>query len=204
MGLPGRPRTYHTDRPATVAERQTRWRQIQRHPRSRLKVYHRSQTVEWSTPPEIFTPLHAEFGFTLDVCAKPDNAKCVRYFTEAQDGLMQSWAGEICWMNPPYKETAKWIRKAYESAQAGATVVCLVKSTTDTAWWHDYAQPHSPGSSGRRSASEGEGHSRPDFPLIHDVQLSCQLKNNVNNIKALEFCHEIRWSLGAACNLGVF
>jgi hypothetical protein len=29
--------------------------------------------------------------------------------------------------------------------------------------------PHSPGFRGRRSASEGEGRSRLDFPLIHDV-----------------------------------
>jgi hypothetical protein len=31
---------------------------------------------------------------------------------------------------------------------------------------------HSPGFSGRRSASEGEGRSRLDFPLVHDVQPS--------------------------------
>jgi hypothetical protein len=60
--------------------------------------------------------------------------------------------------------------------------------------------PHSPGSSGRRSASEGEDHSHPDFPLIHDVQSSCQPQNNVNNIKALEFYHEIRWSLSFSTN----
>ena len=31
-----------------------------------------------------------------------------------------------------------WVRKAYESAQNGATVVCLLPARTDTAWWHDY------------------------------------------------------------------
>jgi len=42
-------------------------------------------------------------------------------------------------MNPPYgKEIAKWIIKAYESSLGGATVVCLIPSRTDTAWWHDY------------------------------------------------------------------
>lgn len=30
------------------------------------------------------------------------------------------------------------MRKAFESAQAGATVVCLLPARTDTAWWHDY------------------------------------------------------------------
>lgn len=43
-------------------------------------------------------------------------------------------------MNPPYGRTiGDWMRKAYESAQAGALVVCLVPARTDTAWWHDYA-----------------------------------------------------------------
>lgn len=43
-------------------------------------------------------------------------------------------------MNPPYgREIGKWMKKAYESAQAGALVVCLVPSRTDTRWWHDYA-----------------------------------------------------------------
>lgn len=43
-------------------------------------------------------------------------------------------------MNPPYGRTiGLWMRKAYTSAQEGATVVCLVPARTDTAWWHEYA-----------------------------------------------------------------
>lgn len=42
-------------------------------------------------------------------------------------------------MNPPYgRQIAVWVKKAYESAQNGATVVCLLPSRTDTAWFHDY------------------------------------------------------------------
>src|SRR6266853_968221 len=82
--------------------------------------------------------LHAEFGFTLDVAAQPGNAKCPRYFTPEDDGLAQPWDG-VCWMNPPYGKTiGQWMRKAYESAQAGATVVCLVPARVDTRWWHRY------------------------------------------------------------------
>jgi hypothetical protein len=45
-------------------------------------------------------------------------------------------------MNPPYGHgVAQWIRKAYTSSLAGATVVCLVKATPDTRWWHAYT-PH--------------------------------------------------------------
>jgi site-specific DNA-methyltransferase (adenine-specific) len=43
-------------------------------------------------------------------------------------------------MNPPYgREIGKWMAKAHEEADRGATVVCLVPARTDTAWWHDHA-----------------------------------------------------------------
>ena len=46
-----------------------------------------SDTPEWATPQDFFDELNAEFGFTLDVCATPENAKCERYFTQDTDGL---------------------------------------------------------------------------------------------------------------------
>ncbi len=104
-------------------------------------MYHRSLTVEWATPQAFFDQLHSEFGFTLDVAAQPGNAKCPRYFTPAEDGLMQAWEG-VCWLNPPYgKAIGQWIAKAAQSAQAGATVVCLVPVRTDTKWWQGYVTP---------------------------------------------------------------
>jgi phage N-6-adenine-methyltransferase len=96
-----------------------------------------SATPEWATPQEFFDKLNLQYGFDLDVCATPENAKCARFFTMADDGLVQDWRG-VVWMNPPYgRQIGKWVRKAYESAQAGATVVCLLPARTDTAWWHD-------------------------------------------------------------------
>jgi len=98
-----------------------------------------SATDEWETPQDLFDELNAEFSFTVDVCALPINAKCSRFFTPEQDGLIQEWSLETCWMNPPYgRQIGKWIRKAYEESQKGATVVCLLPARTDTAWWHDY------------------------------------------------------------------
>lgn len=92
----------------------------------------------WETPPEIFGPLDAEFGFTLDPCATALTAKCLRYFTEAENGLVQSWAGERVFMNPPYgREIYAWTRKARMEAEAGALVVGLLPASTDLAWWHD-------------------------------------------------------------------
>ncbi len=65
-----------------------------------LAVHFSSETCLWETPQAFFDALDAEFGFTLDVCALPENAKCERYFTPEADGLKQEWRG-VCWMNPP-------------------------------------------------------------------------------------------------------
>lgn len=104
-----------------------------------LNVHFSSATDLWSTPQNLFDRLNERWHFDLDECATPANAKCARYYTERQDGLALAWRG-TCWMNPPYGRTiGRWMKKAYESAKAGATVVCLVPARTDTAWWHDYA-----------------------------------------------------------------
>jgi site-specific DNA-methyltransferase (adenine-specific) len=84
--------------------------------------------------------LDAEFRFTLDPCSSDTNARCVRHFTRREDGLAQDWTRDVVFMNPPYgREIGQWMRKAHESARAGAIVVCLVPARTDTAWWHTYA-----------------------------------------------------------------
>lgn len=88
------------------------------------------------TPPEIFDPLNAEFGFQRDVCALPHNAKCPVYWTPTEDGLQQEWSG-ILWMNPPYgRDIGKWVQKAWLAACEGAaTVVCLLPVRSDNEWW---------------------------------------------------------------------
>jgi site-specific DNA-methyltransferase (adenine-specific) len=103
-------------------------------------VHFSSATDEWPTPRSFFDAVEREFGpFDLDPCATQESAKTPRYFTKADDGLAQVWSGRV-WMNPPYGRTiGLWMKKAYESSQAGCFVVCLVPARTDTAWWHDYA-----------------------------------------------------------------
>lgn len=102
-----------------------------------MAVHYSSSTPEWATPQDLFDTLNAEFAFELDVCATPENAKCDRYYTAEQDGLAQPWEG-VCWMNPPYGDgIGKWVQKARESAENGATVVCLVPARVDTGWWWD-------------------------------------------------------------------
>lgn len=98
-----------------------------------------SATDLWATPQWLFDELNAEFGFEIDVCALPENAKCDQFWTAEEDGLKQAWRG-VCWCNPPYGEKiGLWVHKAWQSAKDGALVVCLLPARTDTAWFHDYA-----------------------------------------------------------------
>ena len=96
-----------------------------------------SKRQDWETPDSIFDPLNEEFGFTIDVCANDANAKCKDYFSEEDNALEQEWNG-VCWMNPPFGEQGKWVKKAYESSESGAIVVCLLPARTNTNWWHEY------------------------------------------------------------------
>jgi phage N-6-adenine-methyltransferase len=101
-------------------------------------VHFSSKSDRWATPQWLFDVIDAEFDFTLDVCAVAENAKCPRYFSPSVDGLQADWTGN-CWCNPPYgREIGQWMEKAYRSALAGATVVCLIPARTDTDYWHRF------------------------------------------------------------------
>ena len=98
--------------------------------------------TDWETPADLFQPLHDEFGFTLDCAASAVNAKVARYFTEEQDALSLSWGREVCWVNPPYSNVGAWVKKAFDAACEGATIVMLLPARTNTNWFHDICVPN--------------------------------------------------------------
>lgn len=47
--------------------------------------------------------------------------------------------GGAVFCNPPYgRETGKWVRKAWEEAKSGTTIVLLIPARTDTSYFHEY------------------------------------------------------------------
>lgn len=97
-----------------------------------------SKEMDWQTPVDFFSKLDKEFNFTLDPAAVPVSALCEKYFTPEDDGLKQDWSEDIVFCNPPYgRSISNWIRKGYQEGQK-TTVVFLIPSRTDTAYWHDY------------------------------------------------------------------
>ena len=98
-------------------------------------IFLSSQTVEWATEQAFFDQVNREFNFTVDVAATAENAKCARFYTIDDDGLMADWDGETVWCNPPYGDRIKdWM---YKAAVSAATTVLLVPARTDVKWFHE-------------------------------------------------------------------
>lgn len=101
------------------------------------ELHFSSKTNEWATPQAFFDNLNKEFSFTLDPSSTKENAKCKKFYTEKDNGLVKSWDNEIVFCNPPYGRGLKdWVKKASEAR--GGVVVLLVPARTDTSYFHDY------------------------------------------------------------------
>ena len=89
-----------------------------------MNIHFSSNSNEWATPQDFFDALDKEFNFTLDPCATKENTKCAKYYTEADNGLAQSWDNEIVFCNPPYGRSIKhWVEKASEATGGGSSVI---------------------------------------------------------------------------------
>lgn len=111
------------------------------HPQQLQRQGARDEIDDRATPPELFGPLHERFRFTLDVAAAAHNTKCPRFFTKADDGLSQAWAGERVWCNPPYSDIAPWVAKAH-SEPAALVVMILPANRTEQGWWQRHIEPY--------------------------------------------------------------
>lgn len=80
------------------------------------------------TPDEIKAWVGAQLGGDfLDVC--PANP--------AFDGLAVPWQ-QNNYCNPPYKNIAPWLKKAFEEHGNGRSTMLLLPSRTSPMWFHDY------------------------------------------------------------------
>ena len=70
-------------------------------------------TDVWGTPQWLFDALDKEFGFTLDPCSDGTNAKCAKFYSIHESGMLKDWGTETVAMNPPY-----WTRPARAAAVA--------------------------------------------------------------------------------------
>jgi len=109
----------------------------QNHPQQEVKPH----VDDRATPPEMFGPLDARFGFTVDAAALPHNTKCPVFWTPEDDGLKQSWAGHTVWCNPPFSNLLPWVQKAWRERDAEAVVMLVPANRTEQGWWQDHVEP---------------------------------------------------------------
>lgn len=115
---------------------------------------------EYGTPIALVKRAAALLGrtdFDLDVCATTANTRAGFFFTKQVNGLQQNWCSlwtarrsssvvssrgkctqPLCWMNPPYSNSAAWCKKAVETACAAGRVLGLLKVDPGLSWWGDY------------------------------------------------------------------
>src|SRR5438128_1589559 len=84
----------------------------------------------YGTPRPFWLALDREFHFTVDVAADDDHHMTERYYTPAENGLLQPWAGEVVWCNPPYSDIAPWVSRGRAERENGATTVLLLPART--------------------------------------------------------------------------
>ncbi len=94
------------------------------------RILFKSERQDWKTPENLYKKLNKEFKFNFDPCP-------TGHPELLPDGLNIEW-GDSNFVNPPYKEIAKWIKKGFEEWKKGKTVVFLIPSRTCTRWWHAY------------------------------------------------------------------
>jgi len=87
----------------------------------------RAMREEWGTPASVFDPLHAEFGFTLDAAALPENAKCAAYFTPSDDGLSEPW-------NVTHERGCAEVREYYAENLPERGVHCICERSREVVW----------------------------------------------------------------------
>lgn len=78
----------------------------------------------WETPKEIYDS-YMRMGF-YDPC--PINPK--------EDGLTIEWK-RMNFVNPPYSQIKKWVKKAIEEHKKWKLVVLLLPARTDTKWFRE-------------------------------------------------------------------
>lgn len=101
-----------------------------------------SDSPEWFTPSKILAPVRAVLGeIDLDPCSNDvaqQEVQSRRYYTEADDGLSQSWDATTIFMNPPYgRAIGAWTDRLISTYRTGAVraALALLPGRTDTDWF---------------------------------------------------------------------
>ncbi len=108
-------------------------------------VHFLKESDEWYTPADFVELVERALGgeegddtpIDLDPCAEDGKRVPAKaHFTEDDDGLSREWHGRV-YMNPPYSQADRWVKKLLQEYAEGRTTaaVVLVAARTDTEWY---------------------------------------------------------------------
>lgn len=86
-----------------------------------------------ATPESLKAALYEKYGLTHDPC--PLGGYELMLEDKIPDGLTTPWHARN-FVNPPFKETVKWVRKAIDELDEGRFSVLLIPARTNTKYWH--------------------------------------------------------------------
>lgn len=90
-----------------------------------------AKTDNHPTPPKITDFLYSFYKIDLDPCSDLDkNIKAKRHYTIEDNGLEQSWQGNL-FINPPFSELPKWAEKAIADFNSGNITELIFLSKLD-------------------------------------------------------------------------
>jgi hypothetical protein len=105
------------------------------------EFYASSASVEWYTPAYLVDAVIRTMGaIDCDPCSNPPpyNVPAAVHYTQADDGLLQPWAGRI-YMNPPFggNSMQHWMGKLQTELALGrcTEAVILVPARTEARWF---------------------------------------------------------------------
>lgn len=109
-----------------------------------MKYNFEQKRNDYQTPPELIEKILKRLNepcFAFDTCCSERNIPAYFHILEPNcDGLVYSWFKEGGWnyCNPPFDECGKWVKKAYDEQQRGASSVLLIPVRTETKYWKKY------------------------------------------------------------------
>lgn len=90
----------------------------------------------YPTPLSVFNPINDEFNFTVDGAALPHNAKCKKFVTPEMDFLTYPLENERIFVNPPFSDPLRFIKRAVELFENHhCLVVMLLPVDISTEWF---------------------------------------------------------------------
>jgi hypothetical protein len=86
-----------------------------------------------ATPKDLYNELDKEFKFKFDPCPL--------HGEENQDGLKIEWK-ECNFVNPPFSQVKKWLKKGIEELKNGKKSVFLITTRSNSRYWEKYVYPY--------------------------------------------------------------